>query len=201
MIKVPVALLCALAFCSLAPAQSNPWPAVQALSPGASLQVHLLGGNVVKGKLAAITPLGVDLQTSPNSTRYIARARITQVYLTKKSHRENYIARDTLLGAGYGATGGAIYGAVAYQKCYGGAANGCKTRAHDIAVGAALIGAVGALFGAAIGPLRSLAHHSTTLIYQRNSSSPHVLPRTPTQQNSAISSLHNFDRRAASACA
>lgn len=173
MIRGSVAFACALLLYTVAAARTNPWPAVQALLPGASLQVHLVGGSVINGKFAAITPSGLDLHTSPNSTRYIARAQITEVYLIKTPHKATRIARDALLGAGYGAAGGAIYyGVVAYQKCYGGAANGCKTRAHDIAVGAAFIGGIGALLGATIGAVRNLVHHPKTLIYRRNPRAP-----------------------------
>ena len=185
--KPPRVLACALAFCAVAAAQVNPWPAVQALSPGSSLQVHLLGGKVVKGKFAAITPLGLDLQTSPNSTRYIARAQISQVYLTKQPHKEKTMVRDSLIGAGAGAIFGAAYLDVIYT-CYHSPGYGpCQSKSKDMGLGAAIFGGIGALFGAAIGALQDLLHHSKTLIYQRNASSPHVLRRTPTQKDSEIS--------------
>lgn len=177
-IRLPLVLAFALALCTVASAQENPWPAVQALSPGVSLQVHLLSGKTVKGKLAAVTPAGLDLRTSRDSTRYIARARISSVYLTKKSS----VTYDASLGAGIGAGAGLAAGALLCTQ---------NQRAEICASGGSFTGALFggaalAAVGAAIGAIRGLVHHPKTLIYKRRPRQSHSGRKSPHQQKSAL---------------
>lgn len=162
-IRFVLAIACAAAFCGIAAAQGGGWAAIEGISPGSRVEVRLSPHGTAKGTIATVSASGMDIEKSNGSIRHIARAQIAKVYLVGKSHR----LRGGLIGAAAGGAAGAVFG-------YAVAFNGYNDDLHPpvrvdrraawAALGALVIGAVGAVIGAVIGSRRS-----KTLVYQQES--------------------------------
>ncbi|MGH9491646.1 MAG: hypothetical protein ACRD17_14125 [Terriglobales bacterium] len=163
--RAPVVLCCALALCTCAAAQSGSWAAVQGLAPGSPVESRLASGVKLKGKLLSVSASGMDLRTS-QAIRYISRTRVRTLFLAGRTHK----LRNAWVGFAIGEAGGAFVGAINDNgdcgpppppaDSYG--YNPCQRIA-----GAAAVGAVFGLFGAAAGALTGLVRSHRVLVYQR----------------------------------
>ncbi|MGH9490640.1 MAG: hypothetical protein ACRD17_09035 [Terriglobales bacterium] len=118
----------------------------------------------VKGKLLSVSASGMDLRTS-QAIRYISRTRVRTLFLTGRTHK----LRNAWVGFAIGEAGGAFVGAINDNgdcgpppppaDSYG--YNPCQRIA-----GAAAVGAIFGLFGAAVGAFTGLVKSPRVLVYQ-----------------------------------
>lgn len=158
-------IACALAVCTCAWAQGGGWAAVEGIAPGSTVKVELSRAKTVTGMLTGASASGMEVQTSEGATRHLDRAQIKKVYLVGKFRK----LRDGLIGSGAGAAGGAALGyALGFDgydyNGHTGLPYHADRRASTAALGALVIGAIGAAVGALIGSRRSKA-----LVYRRGS--------------------------------
>ncbi|HEY2843908.1 MAG TPA: hypothetical protein VGJ09_09665 [Bryobacteraceae bacterium] len=130
-------------------AQTNnaDWNVVKALASGTDVRITV-GVHTVRGRILHATDEGLVLR-SENSEEMFLRQEVTRVLLKGGSHR----GRNSLIGLGGGAAVGAALGAATHQDCSG----FClfyTSRGTDAAIGAIVLGVIGAGVGALI-PTRS----------------------------------------------
>jgi hypothetical protein len=123
------------------------WNNVKALATGTDVRATT-GSRTVHGKILRSTDDSLVLAFG-KSQEMFTRQEITRVSLRGDSHR----ARNSLIGLAGGATIGAIIGAKAHQDCTG----FCilyLSKGTDMALGAVVLGGIGAAIGALL-PTRS----------------------------------------------
>jgi hypothetical protein len=123
------------------------WNTVKTLATGADVRITA-GSRTVRGKILRTTDEALVLALGKGQEMFMQQ-EVKRVLLRGDSHR----GRNSLIGLGAGAATGAIIGAAAHQDCTG----FCifyTSRGTDTAVGAAVLGGIGALVGALI-PSRS----------------------------------------------
>lgn len=127
------------------------WSAVSSLPAGTPVEVQRRSGGTVRGTLASVSTTALSVTPNSGAAISIDRQTITSVYRTKGRHVVAGAAIGGLIGVGVGAgLGAAACGPSAF----------CR-RSQGVEVGAPILGAVGALIGAAIG-----LHRSKELIYR-----------------------------------
>lgn len=128
------------------------WSAVASLPLGTPVEVQSQGNETLKGTIASVSDASLVLTLKNQTSKTVTRQDIARVYLAGKRH----VVLGAVIGGGIGFGTGAAIGAA---SC--GSAGSFCTRGQGVAVAGGILGAAGALVGAAIG-----LHKDRKLIYR-----------------------------------
>ena len=149
MLKHLLFCLAVISMAATALAQSNAtdWNTVKGLATGADVRITA-GSRTVHGKVLRVSDEAIVLAFGKGQEMF-PQQEVLRIRLKGDSHR----GRNSLIGLGSGAAAGAIIGAAAHQDCSG----FCifyTSRGTGTAIGAIVLGGIGAAVGALI-PTRS----------------------------------------------
>jgi hypothetical protein len=136
-------LLLSFALSAVAQSPAQDWTAVKALGAGTSVQISI-GSRALDGQILDVTDESIEIDSGKHRETF-TRQEVKRVAVKKQGHR----GRDALIGLGAGAAAGAVAGAAYSSPCTG----WCilrPTRAQGAAIGAVVLGLVGAVVGALI---------------------------------------------------
>lgn len=105
--QATVVLAVVLSYPPRAAAQSDPWDRVRLIEVGKNVQVKLLSGKTVKGKMKSWSPEGMQLRKGEDNVVPVAKADVQRVSYVAGMSRGNRAGWAFLIGGGAGAALGA----------------------------------------------------------------------------------------------